>query len=66
MQIFINKEQVEVQPGQSLGAVLAERGLDAPGTAVAVDNKVVPRAERDNFALAEGANVVVIKAVCGG
>lgn len=66
MKIIINKEEVEVEDGARLGAVLAERGLTGPGTAVAVSNKLVPKDERDAFVLADGAQVVVIKAACGG
>lgn len=66
MQIFINNQAVEVAEGMSLEAILAARQLDAPGTAVAVDGRVVSRDKRSEFIPAEGARVMVIKAACGG
>lgn len=66
MQIFINNKPIEVAEGMDLEAILAANRLDAPGTAVAVDGRVVRRDARKDFVPAEGAKVMVIKAACGG
>lgn len=66
MQIFINKEVVEVAEGTTLSMILSERGLDAPGTAVAVDGRVISRDTRSEFVLQPEAKIIVIKAACGG
>lgn len=66
MQIFINNQAVEVAEGTNLEAILAANKLDAPGTAVAVDGRVVRRDARRDFILKQGAKVMVIKAACGG
>lgn len=66
MKIIINKQEIETGQSAVLADVLSERGLDAPGMAVAVNNKLVPKADRASFVLSEGDQVVVIKAVCGG
>lgn len=66
MQIIINNQPFEIEQSATLAEILAARGLDAPGMAVAVNNKLVPRGERDSFRLSEGDRLVVIKAVCGG
>jgi len=49
-------------------AALAELGLrpEARGVAVAVDGEVVPRAEWESRALADGARVEVLTAMQGG
>ena len=44
----------------------AELYLPEKGIAVAVDNAMVPRMEWESFTLKEGANIVIIKAACGG
>lgn len=66
MQIFINNQSMEVVEGTSLESILAAHNLDAPGTAVAVDGRVVRRDARRDFILKQGAKVMVIKAACGG
>lgn len=66
MQIIINNQPFEIEQPATLAEILAARGLDAPGMAVAVNNKLVPRGERDSFRLSESDRLVVIKAVCGG
>ncbi len=69
MQIFINNQSMEVVEGTSLESILAAHNLDAPGTAVAVDGRVVgrdARPPRRDFIPVEGAKIMVIKAACGG
>lgn len=66
MTIHINNNAVQAADGASLLDVLAAQGLDGHGVAVAVDNKVVPRAEWAGRVLADGARLTVIRAVCGG
>ncbi len=66
MQIFINNQSMEVVEGTSLESILAAHNLDAPGTAVAVDGRVVGGPPRRDFIPVEGAKIMVIKAACGG
>ncbi len=66
MQIFINNQSMEVVEGTSLESILAAHNLDAPGTAVAVDGRVVRRDARRDLIPVEGAKIMVIKAACGG
>ena len=65
MKILINNKQTEIE-AKSLGELAAELNLPERGVAVAVSNKMVPRTEWESTLLAEGANVVIIKAACGG
>lgn len=65
MKILINNKQTETE-AKSLSELAAELNLPERGVAVAVSNKMVPRTEWESTLLAEGANVVIIKAACGG
>jgi sulfur carrier protein len=67
--IHVNgEERADLPEGMSVRALLD--ALDLPGAgrgvAVAVDAEVVPRAEWDVFAIADGAQVEVLNAVQGG
>ncbi|EJX01506.1 ThiS, thiamine-biosynthesis [gut metagenome] len=51
---------------QTLSELIAELQLPAQGVAAAVNNRIVPRNEWENFSLEENAAITIIKAVCGG
>jgi len=65
MQVFINN-----QPTTTLAANLlelaTELALPARGIAVALSNRMIPRNDWEDTPLTEGANIVIIKAACGG
>lgn len=65
MKIKVNNKEVETA-ASSIAALVDELALPAQGVAVAVDNRMVPRAGWVDFALAEGMSLVIIKAACGG
>ncbi|MBD5346256.1 MAG: sulfur carrier protein ThiS [Bacteroides sp.] len=68
MTVEINKKQIEVSEIEplTLAALLENRGLGAPGQAVAVDNHVVVRSAWPETPLRDGMKITVITAVCGG
>ena len=67
MEVVVNSKQVSLQDGDSLAQALDRLCIDtAPGTAVAVDRKVVPRDRWAGFELTAGADIVVLKATQGG
>lgn len=65
MNITINNKETQTE-AKTIAELAAQLALPAKGVAVAVANKMVPRAEWDSTALQEGANIVIIKAACGG
>lgn len=65
MNIYINNKQTETQQ-RSLAALAAELRLPQKGIAVAVNGKMIPRVLWSETFLSEGANIVLIKAACGG
>lgn len=67
MKIEINKHAMDVEDGiSSLAQLLESKKLTSAGTAVAVDNVVVPRAKWCDTPLSEGMKITVITAICGG
>ena len=65
MKISVNNKEVETA-AVSISALVEELSLPLQGIAVAVENRLVPRTAGDGYALAEGMNIVIIKAACGG
>ena len=65
MKVSVNNKETETS-AVNLARLVEELGLPLLGVAVAVNNRMVPRAEWDGYALSEGANIVIIKAECGG
>lgn len=65
MNILINNKAVSTE-AKNLAELALELTLPEKGVAVALSNKMVPRTEWATTVLTEGANIVIIKAVCGG
>ncbi len=67
MRVEINHKEIDVADDcRSLAELLAREGFTGTGQAVAVNNRVVTRAEWANFRLSDGMKIIVIRAVCGG
>lgn len=66
MEIIVNKTNTEVNESASLYDLLEALGMTGPGIAVAVEGKVVRRADWPSLKLAAGMEITVITAVCGG
>lgn len=65
MKITVNNQEIDTR-ATTLRQLAEELSLPDRGVAVAVSNRMVPRTEWENYQLAEGASVVIIKAACGG
>lgn len=65
MKLTINNQPVETASA-TLSALAMELSLPETGVAIAVDNRMVPRAEWAMYALREAMQVVIIKAAYGG
>jgi thiazole synthase len=68
MKIELNGEPRELPGGATLADAVRESGAEREGrgVAVALDGEVVPRAEWDSTALADGHSVEVLAAIQGG
>ena len=65
MKVNINSESTDTQAA-NIQQLAAELRLDAKGVAIAVDNRIVPRDQWETTLLAEGSDIVIVKAFCGG
>ena len=65
MKLKVNDQEVE-SGATTLSLFSLEQNLPATGIAVAVNNRMVPRAEWDSYTLNEGDRILIIKPVCGG
>ena len=65
MRLKVNDKEVETG-ASNLSLFSQEQNLPTTGIAIAVNNRMIPRTEWDSYALNEGDNILIIKAVCGG
>ena len=65
MKLIVNNKEVETTASHLL-QLAKELELPEKGVALAVDQRMIPRAQWEDYALTEGMNIIIIKAVCGG
>lgn len=65
MKVTINNKETETQ-AKTIRELAQELDLLATGVAVAISNEMVPRDEWENTIITEGADIVIVKAFCGG
>lgn len=66
MRIFVNSEPVELAPGSSVAALLAQLGLVGQRLAVEVNTDVIVRSAHATHLLQEGDTVEIVHAIGGG
>jgi sulfur carrier protein len=66
MNVKINGVTADVADAATVADVAAANGVGATGSAIAVNNKLVRRADWARTVLADGDDVVIIKAAYGG
>ena len=65
MKIRVNNKEVETGACH-LQKLSQELELPSSGIAVAVNNRMIPRAKWEHFEINENDELIIIKAVCGG
>ena len=65
MKVTINNKETETQ-ALNVKQLAEEMNLPATGVAIAISNTMVPRDEWESTQILEGADIVIIKAFCGG
>lgn len=65
MKVNINNKETETQ-ALNVKQLAEELNLPATGVAVAISNNMVPRDEWEATKILEGADIVIVKAFCGG
>lgn len=65
MKIKVNNKETETS-AKNIGELARELALPERGVALAVEQTMIQRSNWDSTPLKEGANVLIIKAACGG
>ena len=66
MKIYINQKEIEVQDNISVKELLDMQQIAIEGTAIAIDNKLVPKNEWNERILTDGNKITIIRATFGG
>ena len=66
MKIYINQKEIEVQDSISVKELLDMQQIAIEGTAIAIDNKLVPQNEWNDRILTDGNKITIIRATFGG
>ena len=66
MQVNVNGAQVDLGPGTTVAALVAERAAGTDRVAVALNGEVVPRSRWASTDLAAGDSVEVLAPTAGG
>ena len=65
MKVKINNQETETQ-ALNVKQLAEQLNLPAKGVAIAISNSMVPRDQWEETLITEGADIVIIKAFCGG
>ena len=65
MKVNINNKETETQ-AKTVKELANELNLPATGVAIAISNTMVSRDAWDTTPIIEGADIVIVKAFCGG
>lgn len=65
MKVTINNQETETQ-ALNVKQLAEEMKLPQAGVAIAISNTMVPREKWEETPVKEGADIVIIKAFCGG
>ena len=66
MKIYINQKEIEVQDSISVKELLDMQQIAIEGTAIAIDNKLVPQNEWNDRILTDWNKITIIRATFGG
>lgn len=65
MKVKVNEQETETA-AQTVGQLAKELQLPDRGVAIAVNKSMVARMQWDSTPIAEGADIIIVKAFCGG
>lgn len=65
MKIKVNNTEIETA-AQTVAQLASEQQLPQKGVAIAINNSMIPRTEWEQTPIREGADIVILKAFCGG
>lgn len=66
MKIIVNNKEVDLIQGNTIADLARQLKLPLQGVAIALHNRMIPRAQWEEQVLQPGDSLVIIKAACGG
>lgn len=66
MTILVNNKETELVQGNTIVNLASQLGLPEKGVAIALNNRMIPRAQWAEQTLQTNDSLVIIKAACGG
>ncbi len=66
MQIQFNDEPLQCAEGQSVNALLAQLNQLKPGTALALNQRILPREQWEQQIVQEGDQILLFQVIAGG
>ena len=66
MTILVNNKETELVQGNTIANLASQLGLPEKGVAIALNNRMIPRAQWAEQTLQTNESLVIIKAACGG
>jgi len=66
MDIRLNGEELAIEAGSTVTALLEQQGLTGRRVAVEVNGEIVPRGRHDSHVISEGDAVEIVHALGGG
>ena len=66
MQIQFNDEPLQCAEGQSVNALLAQLNQLKPGTALALNQQILPREQWEQQIVQEGDQILLFQVIAGG
>ncbi|MEY4475442.1 MAG: sulfur carrier protein ThiS [Pseudomonadota bacterium] len=66
MQIMLNNQPTEVESNITADKLLHQLNRHQPGTALAINQAIIPRTDWEKCQLCEGDNILLFQAIAGG
>ncbi|MGK7244563.1 sulfur carrier protein ThiS [Buttiauxella agrestis] len=66
MRIHFNDEPMQCPDNLTLAMLLEQLSLLKPGVALAINQRIVPREQWENYLLNDGDKIVLFQAIAGG
>lgn len=66
MTILVNNKETELVQGNTIANLASQLELPEKGVAIALNNRMIPRAQWAEQTLQTNDSLVIIKAACGG
>ncbi|CNI71235.1 sulfur transfer protein involved in thiamine biosynthesis [Yersinia massiliensis] len=66
MKISLNDELIELDNSLTVIGLLTQLGYNQPGSALAINQTIIPRDSWDNHLLQDGDDILLFQAIAGG